>query len=529
MGFIQDFMEFIKTGKAVQDIPIDLNKEQEKIEDPATPNVNLIMNKIYAYKESGVRKLMETGEKYYNNDNVINERKRFYIGRHGEKIEAPLLANNKLAHSFLKKLVDQKASYLLSKAFTIECEDKSFEELLNTYFNKSFRRQLKNLSKDAIKMGISWVQIYYDKTGKLSFDRLDPKGIIPIWHDSEHTVLEGIIKTYRIISYTLSGQKNEITKIEYWTTEGVWYYELRADKLVPDPDKESTQYKSGHFQVQIEELDEETGETKTVIKEAIWDKIPFVWLKYNPEEVPLIKYVKDLIDDYDLRRSDSSNDIEDEPNSLKVVKDYQGTDKSEFVKNVAQFGTAFVKGEGDVRIESNNIDDSKLVNHTKQTRKDLYELGRGVDTQEESLGNSSGVALGYRFMDLDLDCDDLKVEVSVYLEQVAWFIQMTEYSLGRLENLEPIDFSVEFNMDTLMSESDVIADCKNSVGIISNDTIIQNHPWVDNVTEELSKLASQQEEEDKRAMEMFNNQNPPEDNFGKDEPNSKDNKESKEK
>lgn len=501
--------------------PTPTNFVQERIENPKDENTNLILNHIYTYRDSGILNLMKEGDKYYNNENDINKRKRYYVGRHGEKIEAPLLANNKMSHSFLKKLVDQKANYLLTKPFSIEMDEgfENYNDLLTDFFDKAFRRQLKNLTKDAIKHGKSWVQVYYDEKGQLKLKRLDAKQVIPIWHDSEHTILEGIIRVYPLVSYTPSGTKREIEKVEYWTTQGVWYYQITQDGLIKDPDKKDINYTSGHFQTVIERVDEETGQTIQELKETNWDRIPFICLKYNSEEIPLIKYVKSLIDDYDTRRSDSSNNIEDEPNSIKVVKNYGGTDKSEFVKNLAQFGTAFVKGDGGMEKIDNNIDDSRIVNHCKQTRKDLYELGRGVDTQEESLGNSSGVALGYRFMDLDLDCTDIGAEVAVYLEQVAWFLLIDNIAKGgNLEQVEKIDFEVEFNKDTLMSESDVISDCRNSQGIVSNETILQNHPWVDDVESELNKLATQREEEMQREVELFNQTNPG-DNFGTNTPN----------
>ena len=46
----------------------------------------------------------------------------------------------------------------------------------------------------------------------------------------------------------------------------------------------------------------------------------------------------------------------------------------------------------------------------------------------------------------------------------------------------------------LISESSAIADCKNSMGVISNETIVANHPWVDDVQGELDRLAAEKEE-----------------------------------
>lgn len=35
--------------------------------------------------------------------------------------------------------------------------------------------------------------------------------------------------------------------------------------------------------------------------------------------------------------------------------------------------------------------------------------------------------------------------------------------------------------------------CRNSMGVISNETIVANHPWVDDVQGELDRLAAEKE------------------------------------
>ena len=61
---------------------------------------------------------------------------------------------------------------------------------------------------------------------------------------------------------------------------------------------------------------------------------------------------------------------------------------------------------------------------------------------------------------------------------------------GLFEN-EP--YELIFNRDILISESSAIADCRNSMGVISNETIVANHPWVDDVQGELDRLAAEKE------------------------------------
>ena len=46
-----------------------------------------------------------------------------------------------------------------------------------------------------------------------------------------------------------------------------------------------------------------------------------------------------------------------------------------------------------------------------------------------------------------------------------------------------------------MVESEVINNIRNSVGILSDETLVAQHPWVDDVQMELKRKAKQQQEE----------------------------------
>ena len=55
------------------------------------------------------------------------------------------------------------------------------------------------------------------------------------------------------------------------------------------------------------------------------------------------------------------------------------------------------------------------------------------------------------------------------------------------------------NRDIIISESDAVAQCSESAGMLSRRTVLENHPWVVNVEEELDRL--QQEAEEKQEVE----------------------------
>ncbi|WP_283591368.1 phage portal protein [Clostridium butanoliproducens] len=440
----------------------------------------IIQEEIKEWHNSKERQLMLDGQKYYKGDADILKRKRMAIGEGGELEEVKNLANNKLIHNFVRKLTDQKVGYLLSKPLSIQTKNKQYKKILDNVFNKSFMRLIKNLGKDAVNKGIAWAQIYYNEEGQLRFKRLPSEEIIPLWKDSEHTKLDALIRVYEITVYE-GRTKETIQKVEYWDTKQVLRYVEYKGRLIPDVEAPED---TGHFSV----VDDKGNK-----QSFTWSKVPFVYFKYNDEEQPLIKFVKSLVDDYDRNKSDNSNNLEDLPNSIYVLKDYDGENLGEFRRNMSLYRAVKVAGDGGVETRNLEINVEAYKTHIEQTRKDIYEFGRGVDTQSDKFGNSpSGIALKFLYNDLDLDCNIIETEFQASLEYLLWFINQ------HLINTNQGDFTNEnvefiFNRDTLINETDSINNCKSSVGIISDETIVSNHPWA--TKDELEKIKRQKEED----------------------------------
>lgn len=437
--------------------------------------------KIDEWMSSQERHWMLTGQRYYIGETDILNRKRTVIGDGGDPVEVKNLANNKLVHNFVRKLVDQKVGYLLGLPLTVQTNNKEYQELLNEIFDKQFMRTLKNIGKEAVNKGKAWLHVYYNEEGQLSFKKIPSEEIIPLWKDAAHTEIDAVIRVYEIEAFE-GQQKTTITKVEFWNKEGVRRYELRDGELIPDV--ESGEF-SGHFKMIV-------GEQEV---DMTWERIPFVCFKYNDEEIPLIKYVKTLVDDYDKHVSDHSNNLEDLPNSIYVIRNYDGTDLGEFRRNLSIFRAVKVTDEGGVDTLDLKIDSEAYKVHIEQLRKDIYEFGRGVDTQTERFGGDrSGVALRFLYADLDMDCNIIETEFQAALEQLRWFIdQHIANIMGKDFSSETVEFI--FSRDIIINEAEVIAMARNSVGILSDETIIANHPWVTNAKEEMERIRKQREED----------------------------------
>lgn len=453
----------------------------------------IIKLEIDEWMASPERLLMLTGKRYYDGDADILGRKRMVVGEGGELVEVENLANNKLVHNFVRKLVDQKIGYLLGLPMTVQTTNEEYQKRLNEIFDRSFMRTLKNLGKEAINKGKAWLHVYYDENGSLRFKRIPSEEIIPLWRDAAHTELDAVIRVYEVETFD-GPTKKIVTKVEFWNLEGIRRYILENGLLIPDVEV-------GEYSPHVM-LDRGDGN----VEGYNWERVPFVCFKYNDEEIPLVKFVKSLVDDYDKHTSDNSNNLEDLPNSIYVLKNYDGTDLGEFRRNLSIYRAVKVSDDGGVETINLNINVEASEKHLDRLRKDIYEFGRGVDTQSERFGGDrSGVALKFLYADLDMDCNILETEFQSSLEQLRWFIDQ-HIANQHIANTPGADYSGEqvdfiFNRDIIINEAEVINMARNSVGILSDETIIANHPWVTNVQAELERIEAQRNRDLNRAVE----------------------------
>lgn len=450
---------------------------------------------ISEFEESDYRKYMDVAWRYYKNENDILEAKRMVIGKDAQNnpvlMESKVLSNNKLCHNFMKKLTRQKIGYMLGKPFTLSAKKakdtraKEMFELSATYFDEKFFKMLKNVGRDSIVKGIGWILPYYDEQGKLKFMRCAPEEVIPLWADSDHTELDAVIRKYSVEQYT-NGKKNIIKYVDYYTLEGIYHYVYNdSGKLVRNPEKPEI---SPHFKVKSKSED---GTEQYV--DVRWARIPFIPFKYDTDEQSLLVRIKSLIDDYDKKTSGIANNIDDFPNSTVVIKNYDGESKEEFIHNKNQYRTIFVQGDGDARQMETPLNIEEVDKHIQRLREDIYEFGQGVNTADKDIRDTSGVALRFLYGDLDMDCIDWGSEVEWSIKSLMWFIMQDLAASGK-GDYSDVEYSVIFNTDMIINETETIQNCFTSKGIVSDKTIAANHPWVINEDKEVDDMRKDQED-----------------------------------
>lgn len=432
----------------------------------------IVTEEISEFKASPEYQIMVEAEWYYRNRSDVQNKQNDLKNR----------SNTRIEHPVLRKLIKQKADYLLSKPFSVVTEDTRYGEALGKIFDNTFRKKIKSLGLGAVKSGIAYIQPYFDD-GKIKFMRMPSTEIKPLWADAERSKMDAFIRFYDQIVYE-GTRKTTITRAEFWFSGGVKYF-VKDSRSAPAFAVDRTHgtkendWTEPHFMIGDKAYNFETP--------------PIAWLRYNEEELPLFYFLKELIDDMNWQTSVTADALRDVAKFIYVLRNYGGQDLDEFVRDLREALAIKVDGDGGVDKLAADLNIDAVMAFLDKNRRDLYDYGNGVDTKDPDLGNASGTAINFRYMDLDNDCASLASELQGTFQTLKLFIDAYLQATGQGDFTES-EFSIQFNSDLPVNETDIINNVRNSDGIISKRTMLENHPWVEDVDEELEAIKKEKEE-----------------------------------
>lgn len=229
-----------------------------------------------------------------------------------------------------------------------------------------------------------------------------------------------------------------------------------------------------------------------------WDKIPLIAFKYNVEEIPLIRRTKCLQDAINEMLSMFHNNmLEDNRNTILIIKNYDGTDLGEFRKNLSVYGAVKVRsiegadgGVDRLSIEVNAENYNKILELLKTA---LIENARSFDGKILKSGTPNQMNILSVYNEIDIDTNEIETEFQDALQEMLPFLNyyMSVAGLGSFQD-EEVEFI--FNRDMIINESEIL-NTLNNLGVrISQETLLSQVPWIDDVKKEMDNIKKEGEE-----------------------------------
>lgn len=424
-----------------------------------------------AYSER--RREMETGLRYYAGEHDINEKKRLAMGKDGRMAEVLNLPNSRITDNQYAKAVDQKTNYLFSLVPSVSGENQAYTDKVQSLFDKRFMRTLNKIAEEAFNCGIGWALVMLNETGdEVKLRKLDAIEIVPDWEDNNHEKLRAAIRTYSQEEFR-QGRLKQANYCEFYTPDELIRFRIDDGEQYAFLDRLPYIEKGG--------------------KGLKWDRIPIVYFKANKREIPLIRKAKALQDAINTILSNyQDNMLEDARSTILVVKNYGGSDAEDIRGAINRTGVISVEsvdgiggGVDALHIEVNSENYKTLLQILKDK---LIENLRAIDIKQERGGSAPNeMNIKSMYSDIELDANGIELEFQASFEYFLAFFRQVH----RIDPKEEVEIS--FKRNIMVNEAETVRMIKESVGLLSEETLVGNHPFVEDAKAELERIRAEQD------------------------------------
>lgn len=421
---------------------------------------------------SAMSKHILTAYRYYSGQNDIKFRKvKVDCKEEGKSLLRR--ADNRIAFPFHALLVDQKASYLFTAPPTFDVGDDKANQAIRKALGSGYGKKIKNLCVDASNAGISWVHYWKDASGNFMWMPIPALQVYPIYTDDLEANLRAVMRCYQ----TLDDNGDEWKVYEFWNDQEVEVYKSRANQFVPFE----------RFSIMLDGT-----ETPTNTYRHELGAVPFIPFCNNSQSRSDLDRVKDLIDAYDKTFSGFVDDLEDIQEVILVLTNYGGEVTKEFLDDLKYYKTIQVDstGDGDKSGVSTLTIDIPVEARDKLldlTRKAIFDMGQGIDPQQQGLDRTSGEAMKFMYSLLELKAGLLETEFRFGLDTLI-------RALCRISGIDEPEFIMQTWTRTAIRNDAELADmCNKSVGVLSTKTILKNHPFVEDPEAEEKEIRKEKE------------------------------------
>lgn len=469
-----------------------------------TTNKDITRNILQEWRNSTKIKDMYEAEKYSKVQNTAIEAKtRAYFDEDGHLIENKHLSNIKTKTARYRKSLKQKLNFALAKPFVISCDNDKYKKLWDEFLNNKIRAVIKRTGKDAINKGIGYSYPWINDLGELELIDVNPITIYPAWSDEAHTELDAIVRDYEVIEYN-NTTPTTVRKVEFWDKQIVEKYvdyglgngsgDLEADV---GTGYELDENVKDRVTVQQTHMVDNTG------KGISWERVPFIALKSDEDELPLLNECRDDVDSYDWVKSKGLDSILDDIDAVLVVEDVSPEmgELSRARKLVQNSRIMAVEKGGNAHFEKVNANIDAVLKQLELLAKDIQDNTSTVDVTTIEFGsNPSGKAMRTFFEPLNEWTNGFESEFRAYFENLKYFFDKWaawKGGYGTFEELQKIKLTVTLDRDMMIDEESIITNLVNLGDELSQETRDELNPYVENHQKEEKR----REEDRKKALE----------------------------
>lgn len=424
---------------------------------------------------------MQTAERYYevNNDIKLLPTKPKDVEearQKGESFNPMHQADNRIAYSFYPLLVDQKTAYMFTAPPIYDVKNDNLNTVILDTLGDAYEKKCKDLCVKATNGGVAWVHYWIDENNDFQWAVLPANEIIPIYNNRINTKLEGVLRVYADIN----DEGENITVYEYWNDKEVQAFSMRTGD-----DYETLSTYTAFTMIDPSGV---TLNVDTIPHQM--ERVPFIAFANNARHTTDLKRIKELIDVYDKTYSGFLNDLEDVQEVIYVLTNYGGENLAEFLDGMKKYKAIQMDSTGpDDRSGISTLTIDIPIEARKElldiTRKAIFDMGQGVDPQQQGLDGTSGEAMKFLYTLLELKAGMMETEFQLGFNELI-------RAICSVHGSNDVTITQTWTRTSVKNDGDLVDMCSKSMGVVSKRTILAHHPFVEDVNEEIKQIETEE-------------------------------------
>ena len=409
-----------------------------------------VIKRIIENHRSSVLPRLQNLENYYNANNAIKNR----------VMSDPSKPNNKIANAYASYITDTLVGYFIGEPITYTANDNVLIQDLNMILEYNDEAdENAELAKNASIYGVAYEMLYLSEEDKMiRFKSLNPKEVIPIFDKTVEQNLLAVMRYYEDYDYV---EDNTYTIVEVIDSKMVRRYKL------------------------------DTGLSLLEEYPHYFSMVPVAIFKNNEDETGDFEQVISLIDAYDKMESDSLNDFEYFVDAYLAL--YGFTADAEDIAQMKENRVLLMDEGTSAEWLIKQTSDAYVENMKNRLDKDIHKFAKCPNmSDEEFASNASGIAIKFKLLGTENLVSIKERKFKRGLQQRLELMSMINSVLREGFDWRAID--IVFTRNIPSNDTDIANMVNTLKDIVSEETLLAQIPFVEDVQTELEKLKKEREE-----------------------------------
>ena len=371
--------------------------------------------------------------------------------------------NNKIIKNYCKTIVDSFQGYITGNPVSyVGVDGQDIDALRQVLDSNDVINEDSEFLQDALINGVAYELCYVNEDSEVRFKNVNPKSVVPIYSDTLDERLLYVIYFYPVQNW-VDETAPPTWSVSVYTDSEVYRYESTNDfntlTLVDEPEEH-------HF-----------------------DEVPFVIFELNKDAVPIFEPIVSLQDAYNSLLSDEVNDFEAFVDAYMVMRNLSATEEE--LATMKATRTILIDGDSDVSYLTKSISDTQIENMLDNINSSIHTISNAPDfsSEEFNSGVSSGIALQFKLVGFNNLSSNIEARFRKALQKRVSLINSILELID--SDFYLVDISFKHNLPT--SITDTVNMVNSLRGLVSDETLLAQLPFIKDVEEELARVREEEE------------------------------------